>query len=120
LPNTRYRYELVPDSASLPTHYACEAAHRYEISADAIALTQYATASPTPPDGTNLLQDCMNKDEATLRREWDLYCEWRARIRAFTETETWPDGFGPAPGSPGCRAPATLLRVYGCDRRDQK
>jgi len=115
----QHRYELVPNYADLPTYHGCQTAHRYEISTDAIALTQYATASLSLPVGTNLLQDCMNKDDATLQREWDLYCEWRNRVRAFTETRTWPDGFGPAPGCPGCRAPATLLRVYGFDRRDR-
>jgi hypothetical protein len=36
---------------------------------------------------------------------------WRMVISSYRKTGSWPPAFGPEPGRPGCRAPASLLAI---------
>lgn len=38
---------------------------------------------------------------------------WRLMVQFFAEGTDWPAAHGPAPGSPGCRAPPDILAEFG-------
>jgi len=47
-------------------------------------------------------------DTSTWRPE-----RWTVAVRNWVEERRWPDGAGPKPGEPGCKAPAEVLARFG-------
>lgn len=39
--------------------------------------------------------------------------DWLRRVGLYQKTHNWNPAFGPAPGSPGCKVPADILRQAG-------